>query len=154
MRASHIRAEPRKTGRPSPRLLTHAPFASSPALTADENILLCLFGTKRLWLYPPSDTPNIYPVATGENAAPGVIFARGGSSRSCAPPFKRLDELDPKLREQFPLLGGVRPIEVNLRGGDALYLPACWWHCVEGSEERNMILSWWCKMHGDKRSQS
>ena len=110
----------------------------------DENILVCLFGTKRLWLYPPSDTPNIYPVATGENAVQqqGLFGGGGGSSRSCAPPFKRLEELDPKLQEQFPLLGAVRPIEINLRGGDALYLPACWWHCVEGSRERNMILNW------------
>ena len=36
--------------------------------------------------------------------------------------------------------------------GDFLYLPALWWHCVEGSRERNMILNWWFAIHPAKRS--
>ena len=50
----------------------------------------------------------------------------------------------------YPLFEYAVPLEVNLQAGDALYLPACWWHCVEGSERRNMILSWWFKLHDDK----
>jgi ribosomal protein L16 Arg81 hydroxylase len=37
--------------------------------------------------------------------------------------------------------------QVRLVAGDVLYLPACWWHCVEGSAERNMILNWWVDRH-------
>ena len=45
----------------------------------------------------------------------------------------------------------AQPLEVNLGPGDFLYLPACWWHCVEGSRERNMILNWWFDVHPAKR---
>ena len=117
--------------------------------------MLVLFGTKRLWLYPPSDTPYIYPVRTVDSPSskPGDITSTaGGSSRSIAPPFKRLDELAPEVQASFPLLQGVRPVEVLLEAGDALYLPAFWWHCVEGSAGRNMILSWWSRMHPSKEA--
>ena len=40
-----------------------------------------------------------------------------------------------------------------LQAGDVLYLPALWWHCVEGSRDRNMILSYWFDIHPHKRMQ-
>ena len=43
--------------------------------------------------------------------------------------------------------------QVRLVAGDVLYLPACWWHCVEGSAERNMILNWWMDLHPKKRGR-
>ena len=104
-----------------------------------ENLLLCVSGTKRLWLFPPADAPCLYPI-------PG----RADASRSAAPPFKRHAELPPATRDAYPRLAGARPLEVRLGAGDLLYLPACWWHCVEGSRERNMILNWWFRLHPDK----
>jgi len=114
-----------------------------------ENILVCLYGTKRLWLYPPSDTPFVYPVLTRD--ATGKMTR---TSRAAAPPFQTLDELPAALHGTFPLLAQARPVEVNLGPGDVLYLPACWWHCVEGSADRNMILAWWFSMHADKRCET
>ena len=105
-----------------------------------ENLLLCVTGTKRLWLYPPSDTPFLYPIVAGDTV-----------SRSAAPCFKRFEELPSELQATYPLFARARPIEVNLAPGDVLYLPACMWHCVEGSCERNMILSWWFARHEGKR---
>lgn len=104
-----------------------------------ENMMLCLYGTKRLWLYPPSDVHHLYPVAKKDG------------SRSAAPPFQRYEELPERLRATFPETAHARPIEVNLVAGDILYLPACWWHCVEGSRERNMIVNWWHALHPHKR---
>ena len=104
-----------------------------------ENLMLCLYGTKRLWLYPPSDADSLYPAA------------KQGGTRACAPPFQTYEELPEWLRATFPRFAGARPIEVNLVAGDILYLPACWWHCVEGSWERNMIINWWMDLHPQKR---
>ena len=102
--------------------------------------MLCVCGTKRLWLYPPSDAAALYPV-------PGK-----DGSRAAAPPFQAHADLDERLRATLPRLAHARPVEVNLAAGDVLYLPACWWHCVEGSQERNMIINWWMQMHPSKCS--
>ena len=50
------------------------------------------------------------------------------------------------------LFAHATPIEINLRPGDLFYSPACWWHCVEGSRERNMILNWWFDLHPRKKA--
>jgi len=107
-----------------------------------ENLLLCVCGTKRLWLYPPSDAPYLYPPPGKE------------PSRSAAPPFKLYHDLSPDLQASYPALVHARPLEVILRAGDLLYLPSCWWHCVEGSHERNMILNWWFQPHPSKAQQA
>ena len=60
----------------------------------------------------------------------------------------------PELRSLYPELARARPVEVNLVAGDMLYLPMCWWHCVEGSRERNMILNWWFEPHPEKRARA
>ena len=107
-----------------------------------ENLLCCLCGTKRLWLYPPSDTDSVYPVP-GKNG-----------SRAAAPPFQSYYDLAPELRDSFAKVANARPVEVNLRAGDVLYLPVCWWHCVEGSRERNMIVNYWMEMHPKKHAMN
>ena len=42
------------------------------------------------------------------------------------------------------------PAQVDLAAGDLLYLPACWWHCVQGCRDRNLILNWWHELHPSK----
>ena len=106
-----------------------------------ENLMLCVCGTKRLWLYPPSDAAALYPIPNRDG------------SRAAAPPFQTYEQLSDQMRARFPLLAHARPVEVELSAGDVLYLPACWWHCVEGSQERNMIVNWWMDLHPTKRSR-
>ena len=107
----------------------------------NENLLVCVSGTKRLWLYPPSDAPYLYPVQTADG------------SRAAAPPFQAHADLPEQLREKFADLLRTRgPLEVNLKAGDAFYLPVGWWHCVEGSMERNMIVNYWMPAHPRKRA--
>ena len=106
-----------------------------------ENMLVCLCGTKRLWLFPPSDARHLY-CAGGTRREP---------SRAAAPPFQTFENLSGEMRAAFPEVKHARPLEVNLGPGDFLYLPATWWHCVEGSRERNMILNWWFEVHPAKR---
>eukprot|EP00747_Dinoflagellata_sp_TGD_P017595 gnl/TRDRNA2_/TRDRNA2_125921_c0_seq2.p1 gnl/TRDRNA2_/TRDRNA2_125921_c0~~gnl/TRDRNA2_/TRDRNA2_125921_c0_seq2.p1 ORF type:complete len:501 (+),score=92.27 gnl/TRDRNA2_/TRDRNA2_125921_c0_seq2:21-1523(+) len=113
-----------------------------------ENLMLCVRGTKRLLLYPPSDARFLYP--TGE----GILYPFIEFFCSSIPPFASPDQLPAELRSRFPLFEKARPHEVHICPGDLLYLPPCWWHCVEGSEEPNMILNWWFELHRDKKSQA
>jgi len=76
-----------------------------------ENLLVCVCGTKRLWLYPPSDAPHLYPV-------PGL-----DASRSAAPPFQTYDDLSSEQRKTYPALEAASPVEVNLARGDILTCP-------------------------------
>merc|ERR1711974_438199 len=101
---------------------------------------LCVCGMKRLLLYPPSDARHLYPC--------------NDFSRSAALPFVRYEDLSPEHRERFALVKNARPIEVLLKPGDMLYLPSSWWHCVEGSDDRNMILNWWFGLHADKKARA
>ena len=138
----------------------------------NENLLCCLSGKKRFWLYPPCDAAFLYPSPASDG------------SRASAPPFQLHDELPPPVRGAFADVARTRgPVEVRLEAGDAFYLrklrrgfelnaspfasrtllphvasplPTAvgWWHCVEGSVERNMILNFWMKVHPQKRELS
>ena len=68
-----------------------------------ENLLLCVCGTKRLWLYPPSDARHLYPITKGPSL---------DATRSAAPPFKRYDELSTEARKAMPLLARAAPAQV------------------------------------------
>lgn len=103
---------------------------------ASENLMLCVSGTKRLWLFPPSDARYLYPCNT--------------MMRSAMVPFTRFDDLSLASRKKYALAARARHFEINVQAGDILYLPACWWHCVEGSEGANMILNWWFNIHPEK----
>ena len=105
----------------------------------NENLLVCISGTKRLWLYPPSDARHLYPLASADG------------SRAGTPPFQSFADLPAHLHATFADMERTRgPIEVRLQAGDILYLPCGWWHCVEGGSERNMILVYWFPAHPRK----
>jgi hypothetical protein len=109
----------------------------------NENLLCCLSGSKRLWLYPPSDAEFLYPSPSSDG------------SRASAPPFQLHEELPQAVRGTFADVARTRgPVEVRLEAGDAFYLPVGWWHCVEGSHDRNMILNFWMRVHPAKRHEA
>lgn len=92
-----------------------------------ENLMLVVDGTKKLWLWPPSDAEGMYPW-------PFPSFSHSG-----VPAFHRQD--DARL-ERFPKFRETTFLEVECKAGDLLYLPAFWYHCVEGGAGRNMIVNW------------
>lgn len=104
-----------------------------------DNLMLVFDGTKKLWLWPPSDHERMYPW-------PFPSFSHSG-----VPSFRRQD--DPSL-ERFPKFRDSAFVEVDLKAGDCLYLPAFWYHCVAGGPDRNMIVNWWFHLSGAKRDTS
>jgi len=109
-----------------------------------ENLMVCVCGTKRLWLYPPGDARYVYPISKDRGAS--MDF-----SRSAILPFRDFQDLSPEDQQRYPLLQHATALEVTVGAGDMLYLPSCWWHCVEGSDDRNIILNWWFGQHADKK---
>lgn len=73
-----------------------------------------LEGEKEFLLFPPGDGENLYRY-------PGAQF-----------PWQlrnsRVRNMDPASLERFPLLRRTHPVSLVLKAGQALFLPANWWH--------------------------
>lgn len=109
------------------RLWLSAPGTSVP-LHRDvaQNIFIQLEGRKRFLLYPPAAAPWLY----------------SNRFRSALPNYSRFDPEQPDYA-RFPLSRAVRPLEVVLGQGDAIYLPSRWWHQVRSLDASLSINFWW-----------
>jgi hypothetical protein len=67
------------------------------------------FGRKLWWLCPPEDSENVYPLQTA---------------------YRNVSPVDPFMPDygQYPLFAKVKPYVVTLEPGDAMFVPASWWH--------------------------
>ena len=95
-------------------------------------------GSKRLQLFAPSDFQYMYP------------FPSPSYHSSALPPFTDPSGAPPEWEHYRH----ARPIEVELQEGDMLYLPAFWYHCVQGGDGYNAILAWWTQIHPNKRDNA
>ena len=68
-----------------------------------------------------------------------VAWAHRGQG---APSFSRLDLGEEALDAAVARLGAARPLVVDARAGDALYVPAFWPHYVEALEDTLQINYW------------
>ena len=95
-----------------------------------ENIACVVAGRRRFTLFPPEQTPNLYP-------GPFELTLAG-------PPVSmvRLDEPDfdkyPRFREalDYALVAELEP-------GDAIFIPYFWWHHVRTLEDLNVLVNFW-----------
>lgn len=93
-----------------------------------ENLNFQLRGDKIFDLYPPG-VREYYPMPMFSQTAHISRVFRAG--------------LNPDLRS-FPLFDPLRVVRARLREGDALYLPAYWWHQVQSLGAENVNLNcWW-----------
>ena len=101
-----------------------------------ENVLCLVRGRKRIALWHPAHTP--------------LLYAGGGGSSL----FSQVDDvLSAEAHAAFPLLAeaSALALHVELRAGDALYLPCGWWHDVRTpSGERSLSLSFWAQQPESK----
>mgnify|MGYP000377363487 CR=1 FL=1 len=75
----------------------------------NNNLLIQVHGRKRVYLVSPAQTPLLY------------------NTTLC---FSPIDLSCPDL-ERYPLAEHIQPYEVELNAGDALFIPAGWWHQIE-----------------------
>jgi hypothetical protein len=100
------------------------------------NLACAVSGKRQFTLFPPDQIGNLYvgPLDFNMAGQPAslVDFA--------APDFDRF----PKFRDALSAA-----IIIDLEPGDALYLPALWWHHVEAAGPFNLLVNYWWPGAGD-----
>jgi hypothetical protein len=91
------------------------------------NVILQCDGAKEFTLISPMDDAFVYPRPGFRQVAD---FSQIGS-------VKTVD------LAAFPRFRDAKPIVIELRAGDALYVPPFWWHEVHSLEHNLMINCWW-----------
>jgi ribosomal protein L16 Arg81 hydroxylase len=95
-----------------------------------DNLLTQVWGYKYVRLYAPKCTPHLYPIAASLDSA-GAPGSRGGDATTSQGNISSVDVEAPDLRKH-PLYAAVSAqyVDTVLGPGDALYIPAGWWHYV------------------------
>lgn len=102
------------------------------------NFLTQLAGRKRLLLFPPSMTYNLYPYPASHpmNA------------------FSMVDVESPDLA-RFPAAAHARGLEATLEPGDVLWLPCHYWHYVKQFEgDETISLNFWMGAKSSRRGET
>ncbi len=102
-----------------------------PAHFDDADNLACVVAGKRTFtLFPPEQVANMYigPLDYTPTGAPIslVDFSR--------PDYNRFPRAREALQQAFV---------AELEAGDALYIPALWWHQVESTAAVNLLVNYW-----------
>lgn len=102
----------------------------APHFDSVENIACVAAGRRRFILFPPEQTPNLYPGPMDVTPAKVPI-----SMVSLEEP-----ELDrfPRFREAMEAA-----LVAELEPGDAIYIPYMWWHGVQSLAPFNVLVNYW-----------
>ena len=95
-----------------------------------DNIACVVAGARQFTLFPPDQIKNLY-VGPILNAPGGV-------------PISMVDLKAPDLRH-FPRFAQALEVaqQAVLEPGDAIYIPALWWHAVESLQSFNLLVNYW-----------
>jgi hypothetical protein len=103
---------------------------------APNNLACCTVGSRRFTMFPPDQIANLYPgpmdPTPGGQAISVVDFAN--------PDFARF----PRFRDA--IAAGYSAV---LEPGDAIFIPAMWWHHVEGLSPFNTLVNYWWTTSAD-----
>ena len=111
--------------------MNNTPSTSSLHYDPQHNLLCVIVGSKRVRLWPPVCTPLLHPFsAFGESPNHSTLTDLGASDALAAAT---------SLAERK----GGRYFEVQLAAGDALLIPAGWWHLVRSQARTVAINYWW-----------
>jgi hypothetical protein len=118
-----------------PRVWLGSAFITPAHFDESHNIACVVAGRRRFTLFPPEQVANLYigPLDFAPTGTPisMVDFA--------APDFGRF----PRFREA---LDAARVAE--LEPGDALLIPALWWHHVQSLSKYNLLVNYWWRGAG------
>lgn len=97
---------------------------------AADNIAVVAMGHRRFTLFPPAALPDLY-------VGPLDVTLAGQ-------PTSMIDVAAPDLA-RYPRFARAmkRALVADLEPGDAIFMPALWWHCVEASGAMNILVNYW-----------
>ncbi|WP_116091281.1 cupin-like domain-containing protein [Sphingomonas crusticola] len=97
---------------------------------ASPNLAVCVAGRRRFTLFPPEQVANLY-LGPLDNTLAG-------------PPNSMVDPDAPDL-ERYPRFAeALAQAQVaELAPGDALFIPAIWWHHVRAFDRLNVLVNYW-----------
>lgn len=95
-----------------------------------ENFYFVLMGSKEFQLFPPEQSPNLYPGPLDEGHG-GVTGSLVDAWNPDARGFPRFSEAE------------AHSVRYRLAAGDLLYLPARWWHNVASTGINCSANYWW-----------
>jgi len=97
---------------------------------APNNLACCTVGERRFTVFPPDQIFNLYPgpleLTPGGQAVSLVDFAN--------PDFEKF----PRFREALAVAQVA-----DLEPGDAVFIPAMWWHHVQSRSAFNTLVNYW-----------
>jgi hypothetical protein len=102
----------------------------APHFDNTENIACVVGGRRRFTMFPPDQIGNLYP-------GPLELTPAGQ-------PVSLVDVRNPDL-DRFPRYVEAlhAAVVAELGPGDAIYIPALWWHNVEALEDFNVLVNYW-----------
>jgi hypothetical protein len=113
-----------------PRLWLGNAFLTPAHIDELDNLACVVAGRRRFTLFPPEQVRNLYigPIDFAPAGAPVSLVSLK------SPDFERF----PRFREA---LAAAQVAE--LEPGDALFIPAVWWHHVESFDVVNVLVNYW-----------
>ena len=116
--------------RTEPRIWIGNRSRVAPHYDESDNIACVVGGTRRFILFPPEQVANLYV---------------GPLDRTIAgQPISMVDLDDPDYA-RFPLFREAEKnaLAAELGPGDAIYIPALWWHGVQADGDVNVLVNYW-----------
>jgi hypothetical protein len=102
----------------------------APHFDNTENIACAVAGRRRFTMFPPEQIGNLYP-------GPLDLTPAGQ-------PVSLVDVRNPDFT-RFPRYANALRVAqtAELSPGDAVYIPALWWHNVEALDDFNVLVNYW-----------
>ncbi|NML05695.1 cupin-like domain-containing protein [Sphingomonas sp. G-3-2-10] len=114
----------------TPRVWVGNASIVSPHFDASDNIAVVAAGRRRFTLFPPDQVHNLYVGPLDHNMAGRPVSMVTLSD----PDFERY----PRFREALATMQTA-----ELEPGDAIFIPALWWHQVEALSDFNVLVNYW-----------
>ena len=104
-----------------------------------DNLVLLLSGSKQFWISPPTSWP-----ALQSRCVANQCWASLRNPTDTASLDEEVESAGATLTVR-ELLRRVQASNLTLRAGEALYLPAGWWHCVHNLGGPTVMVNVWTK---------
>jgi hypothetical protein len=117
-----------------PRIWVGNDSRVAPHYDESDNIACVVGGRRRFILFPTDQVANLYV---------------GPLERTIAGQPISLVDLDAPDYERFPRFREAErhALAAELEPGDAIYIPALWWHAVQATGEVNVLVNYWWTDH-------